>query len=328
MDEFGGIKIIGTGSFLPDYSVSNSDFTKYIETDNEWITTRTGISERRFHFSGDNAQMSAAAAKNALEDSGCCVDDIDFIIASTATPDYFYPSLSCLTANALGCENVGCLDVNAACTGFINALDVARAYLATGTYKRILVTASEKLSSQVDFNERSTAVLFGDGAGAVVVEKSDGLYSSYIGSTPEGEKEQALYCRVKYEPNYKFVGDVAKGTAPRLIMDGKTVYKFAVEALQNAATKAANKLSMSVSEFDVVIPHQANIRIIKSAIKALGIPPEKVYSHISKRANTSSACIPTCLDELKKAGKLERGMKICAVAFGAGLTFGSICFTY
>ncbi|MDR1753741.1 MAG: beta-ketoacyl-ACP synthase 3 [Eubacterium sp.] len=329
MGGFGGINIIGTGSFVPEYRIKNDDFACFLDTNDEWITSRTGISERRFHFNGKNSEMAIAAARNALEDSGCFPGEIDYVIVSTSTPDYFYPSLSCQVSDALSIKGAGCLDVNAACTGFVSALDIARSYLALGVYQKILVVASEKLSSHVDFNDRTTAVLFGDGAGAIIAEKGEGIYSSYISSNPECEEDNSLYCKVNYEPNHKFENryEQTKKT-PHMFMDGKAVYKFAVEVMQTAAEKAAEKLGMSPSQFDIIIPHQANIRIIKSAIKGLGLTMDKIYTHINTRANISSACIPTMLDELKKSNRLERGMKICIVAFGAGLTFGSICFEY
>lgn len=328
-----GIRILGTGSYKPIFTANNEMFTKYIETSDEWIRTRTGISERRLNIGGTNYKMAGAAGKSALENAGVSAEEIDLVLVSTCTPDFFYPSVSCIIQKLLGAKNAACMDISAACTGFISALDVARTYLALGTYRKILVVASEFLSSHTDYTDRATCVLFGDGAGAVVVEAADKAYASFLGAEGELPEEFVLYCRANYKHTMPFESDGADelmqfdGEA-HLKMDGTAVYKFAVEAMPKAAALACERAGIKLSEIDLLIPHQANIRIIKTAAKALGIPMERVYTNIEQRGNTSSACIPTCLDELSAENRLKPGMKLCLVGFGAGLTYGAVCLEY
>jgi len=321
-----GIKITGTGSFLPDYTVNNADFSRFIETDDAWITSRTGIKQRHLNVSGTNLSMSEQAASRALEAAGVKAGEIDMIIASTSTPDYFYPSLSCLVQNAIGAVNASAVDVSAACTGFVSALDIARNYLAVGSCNRILVVAGEMLSRQVDFTDRASCVLFGDGAGAMVVEAADKQYASYLGAKGESLDNLLLYCDCGYNSNNPFLeSDCGNTSRPqRIQMDGKDVYKFAADIMPKAVNALCNKAGLALSDIDLLIPHQANIRIINAAMKSLDVPMDRVYVNIEKTGNISSACIPVCLDELNKANRLKSGMKVCLVAFGAGLTFGSI----
>lgn len=330
-----GIKILGMGSYKPEFVVNNADFSKFIETDDNWITSRTGIKQRRFNVESygrceANCSMSAKAAQRALESAGVNADEIDMIIAATATPDYFFPTLSCLVQNLIGAENACAIDVNAACTGFVNALDIARAYLAVGEYKKILVVAGEMLSNQIDFTDRATCVLFGDGAGAVVVEASDNQYVSFLGAKGESPNNPLLYCEVNNTHNNNVfkaeTADEPELEPPPgfLRMDGKEVYKFAADIMPRAVNEVCERAGVSLSEIDLLIPHQANIRIIKAAMKSLDIPEERVYVNIENTGNISSACIPVCLDELSKANRLKSGDKVCMVAFGAGLTYGAI----
>lgn len=332
-----GIKILGTGKYLPETVITNKDFESIIDTSDEWITTRTGISERRFSKDKLNFEMAAAASADALKNAGVSAKDIDLIICSTCTPDFLYPSVSCLVQHAIGAENAACIDENAACTGFITALDMARRYLITGDFKTALVVASEFLTRMVDFEDRGSCILFGDGAGAVVVEAVEAPYYSYLGA--QGDLLEALYCKIDYKAKYPFEG-FDKGFAvinekldtqkkqDFLQMDGRAVYKFAVDAMAKSIAKVCEKAGMTVEELDLVIPHQANIRIIRAALRAMKVTDEKVYVNLAKHGNTSSSCMPICLAELAEAGKLKRGMKICLVGFGAGLTYGAIIFEY
>lgn len=326
-----GIKILGTGAYLPETVVTNEDFTRYVETDDEWISTRTGIRERRFSPDVFNYEMAVQAAKAALEDSKTAAEEIDLILVSTCTPEFFYPNTACLVQHEIGAVNAAAYDISAACTGFICALDVASRYLTDGDYKKILVIASERLSNQTDFTDRSTCVLFGDGAAAAVVEHSEKPLYSYLNA--KGDPFESLYCHVDLKPNCPFhrekeLPDFLNTESKRryIQMNGKEVYKFAVDAMATAMAKTLEKAELTADDIDLVIPHQANIRIIKSAMKAMKLPEEKVYINIQKRANTSSVCIPTCLDELNRAGRLKEGMKICLVGFGAGLTSGAIIY--
>jgi len=273
--------------------------------------------------------MAAKAAERALVSANVRAEEIDLILTSTASPDFFYPSVSCLVQNIIGAKNAAAIDISAACTGFICALDMARTYLAVKKYKKILVVASEFLSEQADFTDRSTCVLFGDGAGAVVVTASDRPYASVIGAVGDSYSDMNLYYKVNYENNSPFAKNApsVKADIPKYIqMNGKEVYKFAVDIMVKAVNEACLGAGFALSDLDLLIPHQANIRIINTAMKSLDIPAEKVCVIIENCGNISSACIPTCLDMLRAEGKLKRGMKICAVAFGAGLTYGAAAF--
>ena len=325
-----GIEILGTGSFVPDFVADNDKFSEILDTSDEWIFPRTGIKQRHIATDIPNYYMGAQAAKNALESANFDPEKVDLIIVSTCTPDFFYPAMSCLIQKLIGAKNASCFDVNSACTGFITSLDIAHKYLSTGKYEHILIVSSEKLSQQVDYTDRASSILFGDAAGAVLLKKSDKPFYSYLGA--EGDEFEALYCKTHYEANCPWYGDIDKFYDNRfdtpqkqnfLVQDGKAVYKFAVNAMANAVKNAAVQGGYDVSELDIVIPHQANLRIIEKATELLGIPSEKVYTNIEHMGNVSSACIPICLNELREAGRIKEGMKICFVGFGAGLTYGA-----
>lgn len=267
------------------------------------------------HYAKDalNHTMGAAAAKVALGNANIKAEDIDLIIASTSTPDYFHPSLACLIQREIGAK-CGAFDVSAACAGFIYALDTARSFLCTGKYKTILVAASEKLSNQTDYTDRNTCVLFGDGAGAVIIQASDGLYESYLGAQGDDITNAFIQCPVNYDNK----------TKPYITMDGRGVYKFAADIMPysvNEALKLANKTADDVT---LLIPHQANIRIIEKAAEKIGIPMERVFVNVGKYGNISSACIPVALSE--SIGGFKRGDIIALTGFGAGLSYGAIVF--
>ena len=326
-----GIEIIGTGSYVPEFIADNNKFAEFLETSDEWIFPRTGIKQRHILTDKTNYYMGVEAAKKAVENAGLTSLDIDLIIVSTCTPDFFYPSMSCLIQKNIGAEKAACFDINSACTGFITAVDMAQKYLASGAYKNVLVVATEKLSAQQDYTDRANCILFGDAAGAAVLRDSDKPFYSHIGAS--GDEFEALYCKIHYESNCPFYGDqnafydnrfdtFAKQNC--LWQDGKAVYKFAVNAMADAVRNVAEQGGYSIDDLDIVIPHQANLRIIGKATELLGIPSEKVYTNIEYMGNVSSACIPVGLDELRKAGKITAGTKLCFVGFGAGLTYGAI----
>ncbi len=327
-----GIKILGTGSYTPGKAVTNDDLSEFMDTNNEWIETRTGISTRYYSVDTPNHRMASEAAKVAIADAGVSPEEIDLIIVSTCTAEFYYPNMACLVQKAIGAVNAAAFDVNTACTGFISAVDIASRYLQDDDYKKILIVSSERLSTHADFTDRSASILFGDGAAAAVIEKNDKPLYSYLSA--KGDYFEALYCYINKEYNCPFtkeneeINTILDTEAKKnyLQMDGKGVYKFAVDAMTTAVTRVLEKSGLTMDDIDLVIPHQANIRIIQSATKALGVNPEKVYVNIKEHANTSSACIPTCLAEIKKEGKLKEGMKICLVGFGAGLTSGAIIF--
>ena len=325
-----GIEILGTGSYVPEFVADNDKFSEILDTSDEWIYPRTGIKKRHLATDKPNYYMAAEAAKKALENADCKPEDVDLIIVSTCTPDFFYPAMSCLVQKRIGAVNASCFDVNSACTGFISSLDIAHKYLETEKYKTVLIVSSEKLSSQTDYTDRASCILFGDAAGAVLLKKSDKPFYSFMGA--EGDEFESLYCKVHYESNCPWFTGLDEfyenrfdtfGKNNFLVQDGKMVYKFAVNAMANAVKNVAKQGGYDVSELDLVIPHQANLRIIEKATELLGVSSEKVYTNIEYMGNVSSACIPVGLDELNRAGRLPVGMKLCLVGFGAGLTYGA-----
>lgn len=327
---------MGTGSFEPEFRVTNDDYAGIMETSDEWIKTRTGISERRFNLGKPNFQMGVEASEKAIASAGLAPSDIDCVIVSTTTPDFYYPSAACLISKALGIDGAPAFDVSAACTGFIYGLDIAQSYLETGRFKKILVVASEMLTPQIDFADRSTCVLFGDGAGAFVVESGDGGYHSYIGASGEDFENLQLYCRANYDKTFPFEKDSADPFAPYaadgrekyIQMNGREVYKFAVDVMPSAVNKVCEAAGVRPADIDLLIPHQANIRIIQTAMKNLDMPEDRVWGNIERRGNCSSSCVPTCFDEAVRAGKIKRGDKVVMVAFGGGFTYGALYIEY
>ncbi len=325
-----GIEFLGTGSYVPEFVADNDKFSEILDTSDEWIFPRTGIKQRHIAADKPNYYMGAQAALRALESAKMSAEEVELIIVSTCTPDFFYPAMSCLIQKRIGAKNAACFDVNSACTGFISSLDIAQKYLDTDKYKNVLIVSSEKLSNQTDYTDRASCILFGDAAGAVLLKKNEKPFYSFLGA--EGDEFEALYCKIHYESNCPWFGDqdafydgkfdtFAKQNF--LVQDGKAVYKFAVNAMADAVKNVAAQGGFDVSGLDLVIPHQANLRIIEKATELLGIPSERVYTNIEHMGNVSSACIPVALDELSKAGRIREGMKICFVGFGAGLTYGA-----
>lgn len=330
-----GINIMATGSYSPLLAVTNDDMAKIVETNDEWIRTRTGIAERRMNNGEPTWYMGAMAAKQAVERAGIDPLDIGLIIDSTLTSDFATPSTACIIQRELGAANAAAFDVNAACSGFVYSIDMARRYLATDdTLKYVLVVANENLSRITDFSDRASCILFGDGAAAVVVERSEKLFTSWIGADGTGAKY--LYARTAF-PVHPFRtedsltiddGLSAASDHTLLVQDGKEVYKFATKALPTAARNAAEKIGIDISEIDLFIPHQANIRIIETAAKNLGVSMDKFFVNIEHHGNTSSASIPIALDEAVISGAIKKGDRVCLVGFGAGLTLGAVILEY
>lgn len=323
------VGIIGTGSYLPEKVLTNKDLEQMVETSNEWIVKRTGISERR--ILEDNVpsySMGVEAAKRALEDSKLHPEDIDLIILATESPDYMTPSTSCIIQGAIGAKNATAFDLNAACTGFIYGLVTAQQFIANGVFKNALVIGCEGLSKITDWKDRNTCVLFGDGAGAVVlseVEQGYGILNSFLGS------DGAVGMNIT-APNL-YVTDAEKAKRPNgkinsIWMDGAEVFKFAVKAMSSATLRVLDDLNMKVEDLNYIFPHQANIRIIDSAIKKLGVTDEKLHYIIQKYGNISSASIPVALDEANREGKLKKGDNFVLVGFGGGLTWGAVALKW
>lgn len=316
------VEIIGTGSYVPERIVTNDDISKIVDTSDEWISTRTGIKQRRISVDENTSRLGAKAALKAMEDANVKPEDIDLIITATTSPDSFTPSVSCIVQEIIGAKNAVCFDVSAACTGFIFALNTAAQFVKTGEYKTVLVIGAEVLSKILDWKDRNTCVLFGDGAGAVIIRRSnnEGIVKAYLGS--DGTGREFLYCPASNVDN-PFSKDTEKINS-KISMNGKEVFKFAVKVMVKSVKRILNDCNLSLEDIDYVVPHQANIRIIDFAAKRLNLDKEKFFTNLQDYGNTSGATIPIALDEMNKKGILKRGNKIVLVGFGGGLTWGSM----
>ena len=318
-------QLSGTGSYLPARVMTNDEFSKILDTSDQWIRERTGIRERRVSTREEtNACMGKQAAEVVLKQNGLTALDVDAIVYATASPDRLLPSAACDVQALLGATNAAAFDVGAACSGFLYALNTADGLVAAGQAERVLVIACEKLTSIMDWTDRSTAVLFGDGAGATLVTKSDGkrgILSNYM-------KSDGTLAELLYRPG----GGAAHPPSPEMIADhsyfirmaGREVYKAAVLSMADACDKALERAGLSGGDLDLLIPHQANIRIIESTAKHAGIPMDKVYVNVDRFGNTSAASIAIALDEAVRTGRLRPGMTAMFVAFGAGFTWASM----
>lgn len=318
------VGIIGMGSYVPDKIVTNKDLEKIVETSDEWIVERTGIKERRI-VEPDMAtsDMATKAAQKALVDAGVLAEDIDLIIVGTATPDMFFPSVACLVQANIKAVNAAAFDLTAGCTGFVYALVTGSQFIKAGLYKKVLVIGAETISKILDWTDRNTCVLFGDGAGAAVlaeIQAGYGLLGASIGADGSGGDLLKLPAGGSRMPTSE------KTVAERMHfvhMNGNDVFKFAVRIMGEAAVKALENAGLTHDDVDCLIPHQANIRIIQSAAKRLKLPMDKVFVNIEKYGNTSAASIPIALEEAVHSGKVKNGDVIVIVGFGAGLTWGA-----
>ena len=321
---FGAI-ITGVGKALPEKRLTNADLEKMVDTSDEWIMKRVGIKERRMVADGEwTSHLAARAARDALAMSGLTADQIDLIIVSTTTPDTVYPSVSCLVQKEIGALNAGAVDVAAACTGFVYAMGTAWAMIKSGLMKNVLVIAAEVVTSSVDWTDRDTCVLFGDGAGAVVLSASDddtagilsmklhadGIYSDFLKLPNSG-------CRIFPEYAGRFVQ-----------MQGNDVFKHAVRDMADCASTVIAAAGLTIDDVTLFIPHQANIRIIDAIATRLKVPSEKVFVNIERYGNTSSATIPIALCEAVEQGRLKPGDVFVIDAFGAGLTWGAMAIRW
>lgn len=305
--------IIGTGSALPVCVKTNTDLAAYVNTTDEWITTRTGIRERHICTTETLSDLAEQAARNALEMAGVLPEELDMILCATIRGDTITPSLACLVEEKIG-ASCPAFDLNAACSGFIYALDVAAGFFARKRVKKVLVIAAEAMSKMADWNDRSTCVLFGDGAGAVVLTEGESLLSVHLSAT--GNRDILYIPNV--EGNCPF--SEQKPQPSFLSMNGQEVYKFAVNALCSDLNTVISEAGLTSGDIDWVLPHQANIRIIETAQGRLDIPKEKVRVNIDRTGNTSASSILLLLDEMNRAGELQRGMHLALSAFGGGLT--------
>jgi 3-oxoacyl-[acyl-carrier-protein] synthase-3 len=317
--------VLGTGSELPPEVLANAAFREIVDTSDSWIRSRTGIKQRRILEAGKgNADMAYAAAARALEDAGLAASDLDAIIVGTVTPDYIFPSSACLLENMLGAKGAIAFDVSAACTGFLNALAVGDSFVRSGTARRVLVVGSDVLSRMVNWEDRSTCVLFGDAAGAVVLGagngdgrgilatrlKSDGAFAKSLYVPAGGSKRPATCETIRNKENM-------------LCMDGKEVFRSAVPALVEISREAIQAAGLAISDIALVVPHQGNHRIVSAVAGKLGVPIEKVVVNIDRYGNTSAASVPVGLDEARREGRIRAGDAVLLCAFGAGFTWGA-----
>jgi len=309
------VGVLGLGTYVPDKVFTNFDFEKILDTSDEWITEMTGIKERRFAEDDmDTSDMAVLAASEAIENSGVAKEDIDLVIVATSTGDHRFPSVANLVQDRLGLRNVPSMDQLAACTGFIYSMVTASQFIEAGTYKNVLIVGVDKLSKITDFTDRSTAVLFGDGAGAAVIGEVDegfGIKSFELGSKGSGAPH--LY------------DDAETG---KLQMNGREVFKFAVRQMGESSVNVTEKAGLDADDIDMLVPHQANIRIMDAARERMNMPKEKMSSTIDKYGNTSAASIPLSIHHELKNGKIKSGDNLVLVGFGGGLTWGAICLTW
>lgn len=318
------IEVVSTGRYLPERVLTNADLEKMVETTDEWIRERTGISERR--IAGDDmgaAEMGANASRIAMERAGVHPGEIDLIVLSTATPDRLLPSTACDMQALLGATNAAAFDVSAACSGFLYALTVAEGYIAAGRGEIALVVSTEKMSGIVDWGDRSTCVLFGDGAGAAIVRRAQngrGVLSSFMRS--DGTLAELLW---RPAGGVKVPIDIAvlDEKSHLVKMAGREVFKAAVRSMAEAADQALLRAGLTGDDIDLLIPHQANIRIIEATARYADVPMEKVFVNVDRYGNMSSATVPVALDEAVEQGRIKPGDNVLMVAFGAGFTWGS-----
>jgi 3-oxoacyl-[acyl-carrier-protein] synthase III len=316
--------VLGTGSCLPERKLTNFDLEKMVKTSDEWITTRTGIHSRRIAGKGEeNYRLASKAAKKALEMAGLTPENIDLIIVATMSPHMIMPSCACFVQAEIGAFNAHAYDINAACSGFLFALDMADKYICGNPDLKILVIGSETLSAHVDWHDRNTCILFGDGAGACVVTGSrgdTGVIDSNLCS--DGRLWKLLYMHSPKSLNPDIIQEDNNGCHIRMI--GRDVFKHAVRAMEDAIIELLMKNSITIQDINLMIPHQANVRILNKLMDRLGITKEKVYINVNKYGNTSAASIPIALDEANRQSLMQRGDLLLFCSFGGGFTWGSM----
>ena len=327
--DISNVKVLSTGVYLPEAELSNFDLEKFVDTSNDWIKTRTGIQTRRIAKRSEaTSDLAYKAGKMALDRAGIKPEDVDLIIVATITPDMFFPSTGCLVQNLLGAKNAVAMDINAACSGYIYSFVIASKFLATGSFKNALVIGAEKLSSIVDWEDRSTCVIFADGAGASVLVPSegnskllafdmgtDGSYGSDLFIPGGGSRNPASYETVSKKMHY-------------IKMNGNKIFKIAVNKMRETFERSMKKAGIKVDDISLVIPHQANLRIIEALRSYLKLPKDKVYVNIERYGNTSAASIAIALHEAIETGRIKRGDIVGFAAFGGGLTWGSAIIQY
>ncbi|MEA2011663.1 MAG: beta-ketoacyl-ACP synthase III [Verrucomicrobiota bacterium] len=320
-----GIEIAGIGAYTPEKILTNHDLEKMVDTSDEWITSRTGIKER--HIAAEDqptSALAALAAEKALNSANISPEKLDIIIVATITPDEPFPNTACHVQRRIGAENAFCFELEAACSGFLYMFEVASALIKTGNYNNALIIGAEKMSAIMNWKDRDTCVLFGDGAGAVVLKKTSLEKDCFIASSLRSDGQ---YTHLLHTPGGGSLIPTSHETVDQqlqyLTMSGKGIFKLAVNEMTSSCKKVLEKAEITIDQVKWLIPHQANVRIIKSVGRSLKIPTERVYINVDKYGNTSSATIPICMDEIKQNNLANTGDYILMTAFGGGLTFGA-----
>ncbi|MDQ6808508.1 MAG: ketoacyl-ACP synthase III [Verrucomicrobiota bacterium] len=319
------VSIVGTGSYVPERVLTNEDMAKIVDTTDEWITTRTGIKERRISRKDEmTSDMATEAARHAMEQAKITAQDLDLILVATASPDMHFPATACFVQTKLGAKRAACLDVSAACAGFLFALEIGQQFVTSHTYDTVLVIGAEKLSSITNWTDRNTCVLFGDGAGAAILrhrgESPHGIISTHIGS-------DGGFADILFMPGGGCKTPITRENADQNLhtihMSGKDVYKQAVISMIDASNKALEKAGLKIEDIACIIPHQANVRIIEAIADRLKIPIDRFFVNLDRYGNTSAAAVAIALDEANRTGRIKKGDYVLMVVFGGGLTWAS-----
>jgi len=323
--------MIGTGACIPDFVLTNAMLEQMVDTTDEWIVKRTGVRERRIAKGQYTWELALGAARQALDDAGVQPEELDLLLVSTCTPDTFTPNIASMIQDMLGARQIGAIDINNACTGFISATDIADSYIKCGKAKTVLVISSETPSRILDYTDRSTCVLFGDGAAAVVYraveEENQGILSTFIAADGSGAEDlhiDALPVKKElFEKDFLEMEQAANLQPRYLKMRGASIVRFTARAVPLAIDTALSRAGLAAEDIDWVVPHQANLRILDVIAKRYHLPKEKLYVNMDRFGNTSSASVPLCLHEMHQNGLLQKGQIVVCTGFGAGLTYGA-----
>lgn len=321
--------ITAVGEYLPEKILDNKALEEMVETNDEWITTRTGIKERRILENGATSDLAARAAQDLINSSNLNPEEIDVIIVATVTPDYFFPATACLVQNKIGAKNAWAFDVSAACSGFLFALQTGAGLVESGRYKKVLVIGADKMSAIVDYTDRNTCILFGDAGSAVLLERSTddkiGIHDSLL--HVDGSGYESLHMKAGGSANPP-THETVDNKMHYIYQDGKAVFKVAVKGMADVSADIMEKNNLKSEDVAYLVPHQANLRIIDATAKRMGIDKDKVMINIDRYGNTTAATIPLCLTEYYRNGKIKKGDNLILAAFGAGYTWGSLYLTW
>lgn len=321
-------RIKGLGKYLPEKIYDNAYMESIVDTNDEWIVRRTGIKERRISADDEyTTDMAVKAAQAALKNAEMNAEEIDLIMLATVTPDYFTPSCACVVQHKIGAVNAAAFDYNTACSGFVSGLMIAKQFIENGAYKNILIVAADVLSKATDYKDRATCILFGDAAGAAVLSASDepGIIEVEMGADGSGGDALTM---LAYRNDEEEIEKRVSGRKETIWMAGQSVMKFAVKAMADSSHRVLDKAGLDWSDISLVVPHQANYRIVDSAVKRMGISKDKIYYTLHKYGNTSASCIPVALCEAAEKGIVKKGDKIVLVGFGGGLTYAAAVLTF